>query len=89
MYISLHMYAIHNQNKKIGFARHQYKRWPGINKIKIINILNEKKSYNGLNINKRKKNMLKKNQTRQVIFLFGVIRYNFHYLKKLLIKFFC
>ena len=49
----------------------------------------KKKSYNGLNINKRKENMLKKNnQTRQVIFLFGVIRYNFHYLKKLLIKFF-
>ena len=100
MCVCTYMYTLHHQKQKqkprrsSGPKKPRYIKVPGINKVKVINYINKTKSKNfiGLNIDKRKpKNIrcLKKktnNQTRQIIYLFVVSRYNFYYLKKLFIK---
>ena len=92
-----YIYTLHhqkNKNKKLDVCQApRYVKVPGINKIKNINYRNKNKSkklywsqYWQMKIKiyplLRKTN----NQTRQIICLFMVSRYNFHYLKRLFIK---
>ena len=86
------MYTLHSQNKKKLDVRQapRYVKGACYSQNKKVNFLNKKtKSYNGLNIDKRKKNIryLKTNNLApQIICLFLISRYNFHYLKSLFIK---